>query len=309
MCLVFWGECVARASIYREKLLDQRTGRVRASQTWYLQVIHNGRCYTRSARTLDKEKALAALQLLQAEVYEGEHDRGVAAQIARTAEITPADGVPGWRGRGKALARSALHHGVQLGARAGAGLRALTKLSSRIAQAREQFSKLDESDADAAPGWQGHCLSEAEEARLMAAAPPFMRDLMVFLLGTGAEPEEAMALTWQAIDLESDVANVQLGGDGHLPRRIVPLPVPVRELLARLELKAVDVDRVFLSTRSLGGRVPVEDAEPAFRQVRKKANLKHVELRDLRYTYATRLIAHGVLAADAAKLLGAPLQV
>lgn len=303
---------MARASIYREKLLDQRTGRVRASQTWYLQVIHNGRCYTRSARTLDKEKALAALQLLQAEVYEAEHDRGVAAQIARTAEITPADGGPGWRGRGKAWARSALHHGVQLGARAGAGMRALAKLSSRIAQARGQFSKSDESGAnaaDAAPGWQGHCLSEAEEARLMAVAPPFMRDLMVFLLGTGAEPEEAMALTWQAIDLKDDVPRVQLGGDGHLPRRIVPLPGPVRELLARLELKAVDVDRVFLSTRSLGGRMPVEDAEPAFRQVRKKAKLKHVELRDLRYTYATRLIANGVLAEDAAKLLGAPLQI
>ncbi|MHA1570922.1 MAG: tyrosine-type recombinase/integrase [Alphaproteobacteria bacterium] len=297
---------MARASIYREKLLDQRTGRVRASQTWYLQVIHNGRCYTRSARTLDKEKALSALQLLQAEVYEAEHDRGAAAQIARTAEITPADGSSGWRGRGRAMARSAIHHGVQLGARAGAGVWALARLSGRLAQARMETPKVDESDAE--PGWQGYCLSEAEEARLLAAAPPFMQDLMVFLLGTGAEPEEAVALTWQAVDLAGEAAMVRLGGDGVLPSRMVPLPEAVRDLLARLELKAVDVDRVFLSTRSFGGRVPLEDAAPAFRLLRKKANLKHVELRDLRYTYATRLIADGVGAAEAAKLLGAPLQ-
>ena len=298
---------MARASIYREKLLEERTGRVQVSQTWTLQVIHNGRCYTRSARTLDKAKAMVALQLLQAEVYEAEQDRGVAAKIARTAEITQTGGSAGWRGRGKALVRSAVHHGVQVGACAGAGVRALARLSSRIAQARDE--KPGVSVDSVAPSWQGYCLSEAEEARLLAVAPPFMRDLMVFLLGTGAEPEEAMTLTWQAIDLDGDVALVQLGGNGVLPVRMVPLPEAVRDMLARLQLKAVDVDRVFLATRSFGGRGPIEDATPAFRSVRRKARLKHLELRDLRYTYATRLIANGAGAEETAKLLGAPLHI
>lgn len=288
-------------------MLDERTGHVRAGQTWYLQVVHNGKRYTRSARTLDKEKAMASLRLLQAEVHEAEHDRIVAAQIARTAQVSSADGASGWRGRSRALARSVFHHGVLLGARAAAGVRGMARLSSRLALARAD--SYDVADGDEAEGWQGYCLSEAEEERLLAAATPFLQDLMIFLLGTGAEPEEAMVLTWRDLDLDSEVATVRLGAKEPLPGRTVPLSEAVRELLAGLQLKAVDFDRVFMSTSSFGGRVPLEDATPAFRTARRKANLKHLELRDLRYTYAARLIASGVASDDASKLLGAPLRV
>ncbi len=298
---------MGRASIYREKLLDERTGRVRPGQTWYLQVTHDGKCYTRSARTLDKEKALAALRLLQAEVYEAEHNREAAANVARTAQISLADGRSGWRGRSLALARDALRHGGRLRARAALGVAALARLSSRLKRSRAVAPVATESE-DAA-GWQGHCLSQEEEARLLAAAPPFLQDLMVFLLGTGAEPEEAKALTWGAVDLDGDVAVVHFGADGAGTGRTVALPGPVRELLARLRLKAADLDRVFLASRSVGGRMPLEDAEPGFRAARKKANLKHLELRDLRYTFAVRLIASGVAPEEASKILGAPLRV
>jgi len=295
---------VARASIYREKMLDERTGHVRAGQTWYLQVVHNGKRYTRSARTLDKTKAMASLRQLQAEVYEAEHDRAAAAQIARTAVVKAADGSSGWRWLSQALTRGAYRHGSQLGARAAAAVRGMARLGARLAQSRAKTAEVrDRVDEE---GWQGYCLSQSEEARLLAAAPPFLQDLMTFLLGTGAEPGEAMVLTWGDLDLDSEVATVCLGGG---PGRIVPLPEAVRELLEGLQLKAADFDRVFLAAGSFGRRVPLEDAAPAFRVSRKKANLSHLELRDLRYTYAARLIASGVGSEDASILLGAPLRV
>jgi hypothetical protein len=45
-------------------------------------------------------------------------------------------------------------------------------------------------------------LTEAEEERLLAASAPHLRDLLVFLLDTGARLSEATELTWRDVELD-----------------------------------------------------------------------------------------------------------
>ncbi|MFQ5971290.1 MAG: tyrosine-type recombinase/integrase [Alphaproteobacteria bacterium] len=149
-------------------------------------------------------------------------------------------------------------------------------------------------------------LTEAEEGRLLRASPPYLQDLLVFMLGTGARLREATHLIWREVALPvKGVAMARFvdtkGGD---PRG-VPLPDHVRDLLVRLQERAPHgEERVFLFQKRDGSRVPYDNPKKAFTAARERAGLGDVRLHDLRHTYASRLVQRGVSLYEVQRLLG-----
>jgi integrase len=161
------------------------------------------------------------------------------------------------------------------------------------------------------PRW----LSEDEEQRLIAACAPHLRDLVVFLLDTGARLSEATKLIWAHVDLDRQPRPMVtfVENNKSLPRG-VPLTARVEEVLRRYRAanKPSGEDRVFLyRPLGRGGRgAPVARPRPfrsphgAWRTACAKAALSDVNLQDLRHTFARRLVTKGVPIPTVSQLLG-----
>ncbi|MGE5147581.1 MAG: tyrosine-type recombinase/integrase [Candidatus Eiseniibacteriota bacterium] len=161
------------------------------------------------------------------------------------------------------------------------------------------------------PRW----LSEDEEQRLIAACAPHLRDLVVFLLDTGARLSEATKLIWAHVDLDRQPRPMVtfVENSKSLPRG-VPLTARVEDVLRRYRAanNPASEDRVFLyRPLGRGGRgAPIARPRPfrsphgAWRTACVKAALNDVNLQDLRHTFARRLVTKGVPIPTVSQLLG-----
>ena len=137
-----------------------------------------------------------------------------------------------------------------------------------------------------------------------------MRRLIIFLIGTGARRGEALNLTWGDVDLASNArAAVTLIETKNGEDRRVPLPNPVRDLLATMRRKAGNPskkDRVFTWVRRGTDEAVAYKADPGtvFDRARRDAKLKDITIHTLRHTYASRLVMKGAPLAHVSKLLG-----
>jgi integrase len=133
-------------------------------------------------------------------------------------------------------------------------------------------------------------LTAEETARLLDAAGPRLRPLIVLLLGTGMRRGEALALRWGDVRFEDRLIHIADSKSGK--SRNIPLSSPVREVLADLPQTSLFV---------FNG---VKDVKTAWKTARREAGLDNVRLHDLRHTAASRMIAAGVDIVTVSKILG-----
>jgi len=143
-------------------------------------------------------------------------------------------------------------------------------------------------------------LSFEEEDRLMAALEqrPWIKDLVTFLLGTGARLGEALGLDWQNVD--PSVCRVTFFQTKNGDQRCIPLPPFVTALLERMGRSALDGGPVFRGPHGEPYRRP----HWAFRSACERAGIDDLRMHDLRHTYATRLVRNGVSLYKVGRLLG-----
>ncbi|HME69209.1 MAG TPA: site-specific integrase [Myxococcota bacterium] len=149
-------------------------------------------------------------------------------------------------------------------------------------------------------------LSDEEEALLLASSPPYLRDLLVFLLDTGARVGEALGLVWGDVDLDRTPNGVAffLETKSDKPRG-VPLTRRARATLAaRASHGPPPADFVFTRPPLAGQRLEWDAVKTAFRRARERTGLRDVTLHTLRHTYASRLVLRGVSLYQVQKLLG-----
>ena len=156
-------------------------------------------------------------------------------------------------------------------------------------------------------------LTDEEEARLLGACAPHLRDIVTFIMDSGARRAEMRGLLWSDVRFEGDRAVVAFRATETKSgkARQVPLPVRSTELLRRLRKPLGEKPRtlnipVFLSpVRSLGGKLKAgADNRTAFQAACRRAGIEDFRLHDLRHHYASRLARRGVSLQQIGGLLG-----
>ncbi len=152
-------------------------------------------------------------------------------------------------------------------------------------------------------------LTEHEEHRILNVSPPHLRNLIIFLVDTGARLSEALDVTWSDLDLDSDHRSsvTLLRTKNGLPRRI-PLTTRSHTLLLRLRAERMDLDQpvVFLYlARGASIGVPFRSPFESWKTALRNAGVDPTtRIHDLRHTFASRLVSKGVPIFDVSKLLG-----
>jgi integrase len=90
------------------------------------------------------------------------------------------------------------------------------------------------------PGTLSRRLSEDEETRLLAAAPPLLRSMIVVALDTGMRRGEMLALRFADIDLGKGV--ITLRGQTTKSKKTRFVPIATERLGAVLEWLRMDAD-------------------------------------------------------------------
>jgi len=141
-------------------------------------------------------------------------------------------------------------------------------------------------------------LTDEEEARLLGACAPHLRDIVTFMMDSGARRAEMQGLRWTDVRFVGDRAVVMFRAtetkDGEA--RQVPLPARSTELLKRLRKNPRVLNSyVFMSpVRSLGGKLKAgANNRTAFQAACRRADIEDFRLHDLRHHYASRLAQRG----------------
>ncbi|RJQ44986.1 MAG: site-specific integrase [Gaiellales bacterium] len=146
-------------------------------------------------------------------------------------------------------------------------------------------------------------LTDGEEKRLLRAAKPWAREVILFALHTGMRLGEILALTWEGVDLFRRTVTVFRSKNGE--RRTIPVNHTVLELLKDKARKQPNpLNTVFQS--QAGTPIDANNLRRAFRSAcgEKKAKIENLHFHDLRHTFATRLVQAGVDLYKVQRLLG-----
>jgi integrase len=148
-------------------------------------------------------------------------------------------------------------------------------------------------------------LSDEEEHRLLAAAAPYVRDLVLFAINTGMRRGEILSLTWAGVDLSRRTVTVFKSKNGE--RRTIPANQAVMDLLLekgqlKESVKRPVTDVVFAS--ETGTPIDGSNLRRGFLIALKAARIADLHFHDLRHTFATRLVQAGVDLYKVQRLLG-----
>jgi integrase len=133
-------------------------------------------------------------------------------------------------------------------------------------------------------------MSDEEQATLLAACPPRIRDAATLALQTGLRKTELERLEWRSVDLVNRVLTVREAKRGKT--REVPITLRAAAVFERLRADRVVLlgrpDRV-LPGFHLNGRL-----HRAWKEARTKAGYPDLRWHDLRHQWATNAVRRGV---------------
>ncbi|HXX74407.1 MAG TPA: tyrosine-type recombinase/integrase [Nitrospiraceae bacterium] len=144
-------------------------------------------------------------------------------------------------------------------------------------------------------------LTMEEEQQLLAAAAPWLRELVVFALYAGMRMGEILALTWAGVDLFRRTVTVVRSKNGE--RRTIPVNATVLDLLKhKYAARPRSIDIVFHSQT----HTPLDGSNirRALIAALDIAKIQDLHFHDLRHTFATRMVQARVDLYKVQRLLG-----
>ncbi len=143
-------------------------------------------------------------------------------------------------------------------------------------------------------------LTEEEEARLLAVAPPSLARVVRFALATGMRRGEILGLRWQDVDFRNAVAVIPAARAKGKRDRPVPLNAVALALVNELPRCLDRSAPVFGNSKGNTN----ENLEREWRRTLALSGVEDFRFHDLRHTYASRLVMRGVDLAVLRELLG-----
>jgi integrase len=147
--------------------------------------------------------------------------------------------------------------------------------------------------------------SDDDERRLLDAAGPHLRDVLIALLDTACRPGEILSLQWGNVSLERGEFVIVAGKEKTRTGRVVPLTTRLREVLQRRRVRPDGHPHgpdAYVFGNEVGERR--RSVREAFERARAKAGMPWLQLRDLRREASSRYTEAGVPVHYVSKLLG-----
>ncbi len=145
---------------------------------------------------------------------------------------------------------------------------------------------------------QFRTISEADEQRLLAASPPYLRELLLFAANTGLRCGDIFDLMWEEVDVEQKRIAIIMGKT----RR--KLEVPLNDAaLAVLEAKQAAKHGPYVFYNPLTGD-RFFDLKAGWKAALRRAGLSGITWHTFRHTFASRLTNSGVDLVTVKELLG-----
>lgn len=147
--------------------------------------------------------------------------------------------------------------------------------------------------------------NDDDEQKLLDAADPHLRAVIVALLDTACRLGEILSLQWGDVNLERRELTVQAMKAKTRTARIVPIST---RLLSTLEMRRLDPNgkefgpEKYVFGNELGEQIT--SVRAAWQETRVKAGLADLQLRDLRHEAGSRFDEAGVSMNYVSKLLG-----
>jgi integrase len=149
-----------------------------------------------------------------------------------------------------------------------------------------------------------HIVTFEEEEQILAAAPPFLRVLIVLILETGMRSHrEALALKWEAINFQGDSIRVR-ESKTRAGIRNIPLTARCKSELLDWREKLGPHFSQFVFPNMWAPTKPRNDIRHAWAKTLESAGIPYFWLYNLRHSYASRLSAAGVSDLFVAQMIG-----
>ena len=140
-----------------------------------------------------------------------------------------------------------------------------------------------------------------EEERLLEVCPPWLREIVIFGIDTGAREGEILGLSRKSIDPFRKVVTILQGKTGQY--KTIPFTSRVFEILKnKVNVRHLHHDLVFPSEN--GTRITNTNLGRALRAALRKAKIENFHFHDLRHTFASRCVQGGVDLSVVQKYLG-----
>ena len=138
-------------------------------------------------------------------------------------------------------------------------------------------------------------LSQDEERKLIDAAAPHFKPLIIVAINTGMRRGELLNLHWEQVDLHSQTITIKQSKNGKV--RHIPINKKAQEALE--SIPEPREGHVFVY-RGL----PIKVVKTAFAGAVRRAGIQHCTQHSTRHTFATRLVLAGVDLATVMQLMG-----
>jgi integrase len=145
---------------------------------------------------------------------------------------------------------------------------------------------------------QFQTVSEEDEQKLLAAAPPYLRELILFLLNSGLRCGDLFKLTWQEVDLEQ--RRIKFIMEKTRRGLEVPLNDTAYEIL--VARRAVRHGEYVFYNVATGDRF--KDVKLGLKSTLKRAGLSGITFHTFRHTFASRLTRSGVDLVTVKEIMG-----
>ena len=306
-------------------------GLVKRGTTWWMSFMYHGQQVRRSTGTADKRLAEAIFGKVKVQIVEGRFfdkpkeqqrtltellDRYISEHAARRAnyrrELTSVRNLKAFFGNPtldhvtpkRIVAYK--NHRYSDGVKPATINRELATLKKAFNLARREWEWCTDNPVCRVSMEQEHntrdrWLTVYEEQRLLHAAAPWLRELMLFALHTGMRQGEILSLTWAGVDLFRRTVTVFKSKNGE--RRTIPLNGTVLDLLKqKYALRHPETDWVFPSQEQT--RLDANNVGRSMRLLLHKVKITDFHFHDLRHTCATRMVQAGVDLYKVQRLLG-----
>ena len=148
-------------------------------------------------------------------------------------------------------------------------------------------------------------LTKDEVERLLNAAAPHLRSILICALNAGMRYNEILTLKWDDVDFNDGKITVKADNSKSGKSRIIPINSVLMDELKRLKGQNGYCNHIFtyqdLKTKKFR---PVKNIHRAFWKACKRANITDLKFHDLRHCFATRLARNSGDLVSVQSILG-----